>query len=86
MESEMREHSDGIIWEEDGEEGTGPRGEYISLWPPSYGVGWEIRIAASEEDADVDNFIAHEELMGTLSLADVQAQAWAVLKKTYGHK
>tara|TARA_R110002020_G_scaffold283662_1_gene499317 strand:+ start:556 stop:810 length:255 start_codon:yes stop_codon:yes gene_type:complete len=75
-----------IIWGEDGEEGTGPRGEYISLWAPGYGVGWEIRIAVSEEDADVDNFIAHEELTGAPSLADVQAQAWTVLEKTYAPK
>lgn len=69
-----------IVWDEDeGDEGRGPNGEFVSLWAPCEGRGWDVRIALDEEHADRDQLLIERELPASMALAEVQYQAESLL-------
>ena len=70
----------GIIWDdEDGDEGVGPNGWWVSLFAPYGDEGWVVRIAVSEEAADRDELLVNQELPASMTLAEVQRQAESLL-------
>ena len=72
-----------IVWdEEEGDEGVGPNGEYVSLWAPApldASEGWRVIIAVSEEAADRDEYLVERELPASMALEEVQRQAESLL-------
>lgn len=68
-----------VKWDEDGEGGVGPRGEYISVWWPctcgACDPSWEVRIAVSEEAADEDDLLHVLEFPPSFSAEEVKREA-----------
>ena len=64
-----------IVWDYFGDEGTGPRGEYISIWEPGQGQGWSLRIAETEAHADRDALLVDQQWPASMTLTEVQHRA-----------